>query len=881
MSVPNPAWANPHATQTPTHLPGRAPPSMSSTAPSPHHGGVATAVSAAGPPGSHMPGMPGGGPPGTGAPVPDSYFTESRKGEVNELRNLLRNFSIERDQRKKREIIKKVIAYMTLGIDVSRLFSEMMLAIETRDLVIKKMVYLFLCNYASANPELAQMCTNTLQKDCGNDDPMVRGLALRSLCSLRLPQMVEYIHEPLRRSLTDSHAYVRKTAVMGTLKMYYLDQESFERANFVDTLYDMLRDPDASVVSNCILVLNEIMAGGDNGGMAINRAIMLHLLNRIHEFSDFGVLAVLELVPRYIPANDDEGYQIMNLLDPVLRTNNPGAFVATVRAFLSLADSIGGNDVEGMRRQVVGRIRTPLVTLVAGSPPEQIHCLLRHVDSLVEMCPGIFDDEYRQFYVRYTEPSHIKYLKIAILPKLANPDNAPDIVAELGEYAADADAQMGRIAIRSLSRIAVRDVGGEGSVPSICRRLVDLLDLDVSHVASEAAVVLVDVLRKHPDMMTLIAPPLPRVVKYVTEPKGKAALIHLLGECGEVVPEAPYSLERLIDRYDELTDAAVKIALLESTMRLLYRRAPEVQRMLGRLLAKATEDVSNQDVHDRALLYYRLLRSSADPRAVEKIVTASHTLPGDALFSEDDNQEVREELMKEFDSLSIVYGAKSDNFIAEQYQVKFVRMPAEHPLESAAPVVDPGVNAVADQMQEANLLHDAPVPTTNGSAAAAAAAPAPAPASDGVMDLLGFDEPAPAFTPAAPSASFELDPSVSLSGEEYQGKWGAVADSDATTIVIPLTALPPSADAVEGPLGGAAVSTMASGDLPTEIKLFLYAKEKAGSGTTFLIQSSISKDPTNLAMTMTVKCSGGDPASNPDKVSMLDGIIRSTLSSYA
>ena len=98
--------------------------------------------------------------------------------------------------------------------------------------------------------------------------------------------------------------------------------------------------------------------------------------------------------------------------------------------------------------------------------------------------------------------------------------------------------------------------------------------------------------------------------------------------------------------------------------------------------------------------------------------------------------------MKEFDSLSIVYGAKSDNFIAKEFQVKFVRMPAEHPLESAAPVVDPGVNAVADQMQEANLLDDTPVPTTNGSAAAA-----PAPASDCVMDLLGFDAPAPGSCP--------------------------------------------------------------------------------------------------------------------------------------
>jgi hypothetical protein len=72
-----------------------------------------------------------GAPPGVAA-VPDSYFTESRKGEINELRNLLKGFAAERDQARKRDIIKKVIAYMTLGIDVSRLFTEMMLAIETR-----------------------------------------------------------------------------------------------------------------------------------------------------------------------------------------------------------------------------------------------------------------------------------------------------------------------------------------------------------------------------------------------------------------------------------------------------------------------------------------------------------------------------------------------------------------------------------------------------------------------------------------------------------------------------------------------------------------------------------------------------------------------------
>jgi hypothetical protein len=52
----------------------------------------------------------------------------------------------------------------------------------------------------------------------------VRGLALRSLCSLRLESILEYIQLPLHKSLTDISAYVRKTGVMGILKV------SFSRA---------------------------------------------------------------------------------------------------------------------------------------------------------------------------------------------------------------------------------------------------------------------------------------------------------------------------------------------------------------------------------------------------------------------------------------------------------------------------------------------------------------------------------------------------------------------------------------------------------------------------------------------------------------------------
>ena len=46
-----------------------------------------------------------------------------------------------------------------------------------------------------------------------------------------------------------------------------------------------------------------------------------------------------------------------------------------------------------------------------------------------------------------------------------------------------------------------------------------------------------------------------------------------------------------------------------------------------------------------------------------------------------DDDILRDELMKEFNTLSIVYGTTSDNFIAEENQLTFVKMPAEHPLD--------------------------------------------------------------------------------------------------------------------------------------------------------------------------------------------------------
>ncbi len=53
------------------------------------------------------------------------FFVDHKKGEVAELMTLLRNPNLDRDINKKKDIIKRVIAYMTLGVEVSKLFHEM------------------------------------------------------------------------------------------------------------------------------------------------------------------------------------------------------------------------------------------------------------------------------------------------------------------------------------------------------------------------------------------------------------------------------------------------------------------------------------------------------------------------------------------------------------------------------------------------------------------------------------------------------------------------------------------------------------------------------------------------------------------------------------
>ena len=125
---------------------------------------------------------------------------------------------------------------MTVGKDVSSLFADVVNCMQTGSVELKKLVYLYLMNYAKTNPDLAILAVNTFRRDANDRNPLIRALAIRTMGCIRVDKITEYLCEPLRRCLKDEDPYVRKTAAVCVAKLYDINPELAEDQGFIDTL---------------------------------------------------------------------------------------------------------------------------------------------------------------------------------------------------------------------------------------------------------------------------------------------------------------------------------------------------------------------------------------------------------------------------------------------------------------------------------------------------------------------------------------------------------------------------------------------------------------------------------------------------------------------
>ena len=94
---------------------------------------------------------------------------------------------------------------MTEGKDVSPLFPHVLKCVESQNQEMKKLVYLYFINYAKSQPELAIMGVNTFRKDSKeNLNPLMRGLAVRTMGCIGVDKIADYLCDPLRDALNVS-----------------------------------------------------------------------------------------------------------------------------------------------------------------------------------------------------------------------------------------------------------------------------------------------------------------------------------------------------------------------------------------------------------------------------------------------------------------------------------------------------------------------------------------------------------------------------------------------------------------------------------------------------------------------------------------------------
>ena len=82
-------------------------------------------------------------------------------------------------------------------------------------------MYLYIINYSRNRPDDAIMTISSFRKDAANrTNPIIRALAVRTMSSLRVPKLNEYLVPTLKDALKDDDPYVRKTAVLSVSKAY-------------------------------------------------------------------------------------------------------------------------------------------------------------------------------------------------------------------------------------------------------------------------------------------------------------------------------------------------------------------------------------------------------------------------------------------------------------------------------------------------------------------------------------------------------------------------------------------------------------------------------------------------------------------------------------
>ncbi|CAH8441907.1 unnamed protein product [Schistosoma intercalatum] len=366
-------------------------------------------------------------------PTDARYFTTTKKGEIFELKAELNS---ERREKKK-EAVKKVIASMTVGKDVSALFPDVINCMQTDNLELKKLVYLYLMNYAKTQPDTAIMAVNTFVKDCDDPNPLIRALAVRTMGCIRVEKITAYLCDPLRKCLKDEDPYVRKTAAVCVAKLHDIDAQLVEDSGFLELLRDLLCDSNPMVVANAVASITEIleMTNSDSARslLAFDGPVINKLLTALNECTEWGQVFILDAIADYTPGDDREAQSIIERVSPRLAHANAAVVLSTVKVIMKMLEMV--DPTSETASTVIRKLAPPLVTLLSAEPEIQ-YVALRNINLIVQKRRDILKQEIKDIFRKYPNKyESIISILCENLDTLDEPEARGSMIWIIGEYA--------------------------------------------------------------------------------------------------------------------------------------------------------------------------------------------------------------------------------------------------------------------------------------------------------------------------------------------------------------------------------------------------------------------------------------------------------------
>lgn len=481
-------------------------------------------------------------------------------------------------------------------------FSAVVKNAASANLEVKKLVYIYLVHHAEAEPDLALLSINAIQKSLTDSNPQVRTMALRTMSGIRVPVISQIVSLAIKRGCGDMSPHVRKAAALAIPKCYRLDPNTLPQLiGYIETL---LGDSQYFVVGPAVAAFLEICP---------EQIDLVHkhyrsLVKKLVDMDEWGQISTLRLLTFYARQcfpnrtqkvkravtkafyddeeqaqqnGEDEGEEYeVPVVDPdlelllracklLLQNRNSAVVVSVVRCFLYLAPP-----------EYLASAVGPLVALLR-SPQDMQLIALYNIVAVAMREPKPFTRYIAHFLVHANDPPHIWRLKLEVLT-IVFPHCGTHwkgvIISELEHFSKDTNPELVRESVRAIGRCAHAD----STTTDMCLRILlgQVSSLD-GNLVSESLTVIRHLIQQDPTSHKQTVIQLVTYLGTTTNADARATIIWLVGEFASIDPDnniAPDVLRILIKGFtDELEVVKQQIVLLGAKVYLqhLLKKHPQ------------------------------------------------------------------------------------------------------------------------------------------------------------------------------------------------------------------------------------------------------------------------------------------------------------------